>query len=143
MIAEIQVESLSKIIENHNAPKLPAKPLKYGGRNIERPLPSKPNKIEPDMQIVTVTADKVHLRTGPGKENSPLMAVTKGMRLAVETRNGDWFRVMTPNGARAWISSDVVAFGVPEPTNSSRLILPDSMPNMDANPDGSELNDNF
>ena len=70
------------------------------------------------MQIAVVTADKVHLRTGPGKENSPLMAVTKGTRLAVETKNGDWYRVIAPTGARAWVSSDVISFSTADKIKS-------------------------
>jgi hypothetical protein len=61
-----------------------------------------------EIPIATVVADKVNLRTGPGRDNSPLMSVSKGTRLAVETRVGDWFRVIAPNGTRAWIESEVV-----------------------------------
>ncbi|HMO02890.1 MAG TPA: SH3 domain-containing protein [Oligoflexia bacterium] len=61
-----------------------------------------------EIPIATVIADKVNLRTGPGRDNSPLMSVSKGTRLAVETRVGDWFRVIAPNGTRAWIESEVI-----------------------------------
>jgi hypothetical protein len=68
-------------------------------------------KVDQDMTIATVVADKAQLRTGPGMNNSPLMTVAKGTRLAVETRSGSWYRVIAPSGARAWVSSDVIDFG--------------------------------
>ena len=36
------------------------------------------------------------------------MAVARGSRLVMEKRLGDWYRVIAPNGTRAWISSSVV-----------------------------------
>ena len=35
------------------------------------------------------------------------MELAKGSRLVVEKRSGKWFRVIAPNGVRAWISSEV------------------------------------
>lgn len=61
-----------------------------------------------DVMIVEVTADKVNLRSGPGPENSMVMQVQRGNKLTVEAREGDWFRVVTPVGSRAFIRSDVV-----------------------------------
>jgi Bacterial SH3 domain len=64
-----------------------------------------------DMQIATVLADKADLRVGPGKNNSALMTVSRGSRLAVEARQGEWLRVFAPNGQRAWVHASVVTFG--------------------------------
>ena len=58
--------------------------------------------------VVTVRASSAYLRTGPSKEDSPLMTVARGTKLAVETKRGDWFRVIAPNGERTWISKDVI-----------------------------------
>lgn len=63
-----------------------------------------------EMLVGTVVSDKANLRAGPGKDNSPLMAVARGTRLAIETRSGEWFRVIAPNGARAWVSAEVLSF---------------------------------
>ncbi len=75
------------------------------------PTPPKAEPAQADLPVATVVVDKAQLRTGPGKDNSPLMAVSKGTRLVIETRQGDWYRVVAPSGARAWVSSDIVAFG--------------------------------
>lgn len=61
-----------------------------------------------DVAIATVMVDKIYLRSGPGKDNSPVMTVAKGVRLTVETKKGDWLRVVTPTGSRAWVSAEVV-----------------------------------
>ncbi|MCB0344387.1 MAG: SH3 domain-containing protein [Bdellovibrionales bacterium] len=61
-----------------------------------------------DVLIVEVIPRKVNLRVGPGQEHSPLMQIRKGSRLTVEQRSGDWYRVMTPEGKRAYIRTDVV-----------------------------------
>lgn len=145
MIAETQVERLSSIIDGQNKTvPAAAKNMNIVSRNsmtvtsssavnpagatvMARPanvVAAAAPRVEArattdeDMQIATVVADKAHLRTGPGKDNSPLMAVSKGTRLAVETRSGDWYRVIAPTGMRAWVSSDVVAFGVGGRNNS-------------------------
>jgi uncharacterized protein YraI len=72
---------------------------------MHEPLPSA------DLQIATVSVAKVDLRVGPGKEHSPLMQLSKGARLAVEARKGDWYRVFAPNGQRAWVNASQVTFG--------------------------------
>ena len=64
-----------------------------------------------DMPIAVVIVNKANLRAGPSLKDSPLLEVSKGTRLVVETRQGAWYRVMAPNGKRAWVSSDVVNFG--------------------------------
>lgn len=71
-----------------------------GGRDRE--------SLGSDVVIVQVTVPKAVLRSGPGVENSAVMTVTKGSRLTVEERRGSWYRVVSPNGGRAFISSDVV-----------------------------------
>ncbi len=124
MIAETQVERLSSIIDTSGKNKNSG--YSANDANIARSMArSRPvqkqessESYASDMQIAVVTADKVHLRTGPGKENSPLMAVTKGTRLAVETKNGDWYRVIAPTGARAWVSSDVISFSTADKIKS-------------------------
>lgn len=121
LLAETEVERLSAIIDERNRKQLTSMNTHKPAPAInQRPLPSAPisasNRLvapteQQDMQVVTVQAEKVHLRTGPGEENSPLMTVSRGTRLAVETRSGDWYRVISPAGTRAWVSAQVVAFG--------------------------------
>ena len=123
MIAETQVERLSSIIDSSstqsrnsagtattsNTDARAAGSMARSNPAQQRHSVNAPSS-SPDMQIAVVIADKVHLRTGPGKENSPLMAVTKGTRLAVETKNGGWYRVIAPTGARAWVSEETISF---------------------------------
>jgi hypothetical protein len=124
MIAETQVERLSSIIDNTGKNKNVASSEAVDADVASSITRSKQIQrqddapVDSDMQIAVVTAEKVHLRTGPGKENSPLMAVTKGTRLAVETRNGEWYRVIAPTGARAWVSEDVISFSTADKIKS-------------------------
>jgi len=39
------------------------------------------------------------------------MTIPRGSRLAVEVRQGEWYRVFAPTGERAWIQSGLVRFG--------------------------------
>lgn len=64
-------------------------------------------EVSSDLLIVEVTKDKVNLRSGPGTEHSAVMHVQKGTRLTVEDREGDWYRIFTPTGSRAFISADM------------------------------------
>lgn len=136
IVAETEVERLSKHLDSRNMNSIGAynsakmfpnrasmkeapvatKPI---GRNITAP----PQAVEVDMPVVTVIADKAALRTGPGPDNSPLMEVSRGTVLTVETRSGNWYRVNTPTGTRAWISGEVVRFGNSgaEPSSSLRM----------------------
>jgi uncharacterized protein YgiM (DUF1202 family) len=80
------------------------------------------------MPIATIVADKAKLRAGPGSEHSEIMSVTKGTRLAVETKKGQWYRVMAPTGQRAWISGDVISFGPDAYSRSGRVLQIDPVP---------------
>ena len=141
IVAEMEVERLSSIIEERNqlslSPsssrssargRLPGQSRTAAPRQVS-PRVAAPNQAEPrmpqaneDMQIATITVEKANLRTGPGKKNSPLMTVAKGTRLAVEHRVGDWYRVIAPTGVRAWISGEVVSFGKGQRTSPTRTV---------------------
>ena len=81
-----------------------------------------PANTSGDLAVVTVTAPKANLRSGPGLNHSPLMTVSSGTRLVVERRDGDWYRVVTPNGSRAWVVGSVVTFGASESWSPSSLV---------------------
>ncbi len=55
-----------------------------------------------------VNVAKALLRIGPGKNFSPLMAVSEGFELLVDGEKDDWLQVISPTGEAAWISKDVV-----------------------------------
>ncbi|MBX7139301.1 MAG: SH3 domain-containing protein [Oligoflexia bacterium] len=117
ILAETEVERLTARLNARNRTSLNAM-VGEKAAAAALPMPAKsaarviaPTVEESDIQVATVVADKAALRAGPGEQNSPLMEVTRGTRLTVETRQGKWYRVNSPNGTRAWISGDVVEFG--------------------------------
>ncbi|MBN8547983.1 MAG: SH3 domain-containing protein [Deltaproteobacteria bacterium] len=132
MLAETEVERLAGSIDARNR----SAAMKFSGATnaaagsapasnvapaVQR---SSISKASDDTPVATVIAEKANLRTGPGADNSPLMSVTRGTRLVVETKQGDWYRVVSPTGTRAWVSSDVVAFGpnsMSSPTRTVRI----------------------
>ena len=135
MRAETEVARLSSLIATHV--KASISPFKNEKSHTPRMVPALENKpitseprvrrpsrteIANDMPIANVLVNKAYLRTGPGKDNSPLMAVKKGTRLAVETRKGGWYRVVSPTGTRAWIASELVAFASDYKSRPSRTV---------------------
>ncbi len=130
MLAETEVERLAGVMKTRNQQTLTSMGSKSAAAS-ERSAPAaqvtqvrrvESPRIAEDVLIGTVIADKANLRTGPGKDNSPFMTVPKGSRLTIETRNGDWYRVITPTGTRAWVASEVLAFGDTSQASPSRTI---------------------
>lgn len=78
--------------------------------------------------ILEVIANKANLRSGQGEEHSPVMEILKGTRLVAETRHGEWYRVVTPTGGRAFIRADVVQV-LQDNTQSSNYRTNTSNPN--------------
>lgn len=120
MVAETEVERLSTIVQSRAktdlaaaagvpAPRQPQSNPQITRTNDKIPRPD--SAVGPDMPVATVVAEKANLRIGPSLKDSPLMSVSQGTRLTVERRDGEWYRVIAPTGARAWVSSDVVQFG--------------------------------
>ena len=66
------------------------------------------NQEPEDLPVVTVTEPKAYLRSGPGKQHSPVIAISKGTRLVVEESVGEWKRVIAPTGNSMWIAASVV-----------------------------------
>lgn len=130
MLAESEVERLAGSIEVRNR----SAAMKFGGTATNAVAPAQSlgvvapavqrtqSKASDDTPVATVVAEKANLRTGPGADNSPLMSVTRGTRLVVETKQGDWYRVVSPTGTRAWVSSDVVAFGPNSQSSPTRTV---------------------
>lgn len=67
------------------------------------------NLQDPDLPVVTVTADKANLRSGPSKSATATMAVKGGTRLIKLAVEGDWLRVIAPSGEQLWILADLTA----------------------------------
>jgi hypothetical protein len=125
MVAETQVERLSSVLENKASRDINVYtgkqtfPAQQPVQKERGPATSPANEApvaprilsDSDTPLATVIVEKATLRTGPGKLSTPLMSVSYGTRLAVETREGEWFRVISPTGARAWIEGGAIAFG--------------------------------
>lgn len=115
LIAETEVDRLSRIIESRKNTDLSSSRNNISNRpTVQLSATASTRTIEPkmeDTQIATVVAEKAFLRSGPGKNNSPLMSVTQGTRLAIEIEQNGWYRVISPTGTRAWVDGEVIAFG--------------------------------
>lgn len=125
VLAETQVERLSSIIEKSNKQQLAsyldqpsAKSASTESNILQKPARvtqavSSVNKSagNEDTLVGVVSATKAYLRSGPSTNDSPIMTVSKGTRLVVETRSGGWYRVITPTGSRAWVSTEMLKFG--------------------------------
>jgi septal ring factor EnvC (AmiA/AmiB activator) len=131
LLAETEVVRLAEELEKFSAARLAGisgaqrvapsqEPIDSSNRGIPDSSGSVARKASADAVagardeeslIATVIAPKANLRSGPGTNNAPIMQVSKGTRLLVETRQGSWYRVVSPTGSRAWIFGDVIAFG--------------------------------
>jgi hypothetical protein len=129
--AELEISRLSSIIQESSRARLNiGEPTKFSRPSDIRPneakvkaaqvktLTSAPESslatgqdLNSDVQVATISVDKADLRLGPGRNHSALMSLRRGSRLAIEARQGEWYRVFAPNGQRAWIHSSLVRFG--------------------------------
>lgn len=112
-----------------------ARPRDTEPRRAELPnapvdLRQMPGSASQDMPLATVLTESVSLRTGPGGQYSTLMTVPQGTSLAVESRQGEWLRVITPMGARAWVNSAAVQIGSKGRTGISGKSAPAGLPMM-------------
>jgi hypothetical protein len=74
-----------------------------------------------DTPIAFVTAKKARLLAVPGQEDSLIASVPANSRLVVETRVGEWYRVLSPTGRRAWVKGDQIGFNDGYTSNRSAL----------------------
>ena len=72
----------------------------------------KPGAIPPLDQTnvlrAKVVVDKANIRPSPSLKTKPILTLDRGSELLVDLQRGDWNRVVTPTGKKAWISSKVV-----------------------------------
>jgi hypothetical protein len=124
--AELEITRLSSIVQNNSRARLnlpqaaavnhvkapPAPPVaKPAAAPVARVVSEKISDSAVDLHVATIAVEKADLRLGPGKNHSALMTLRRGSRLAIEARQGEWYRVFAPNGQRAWIHSSLVRFG--------------------------------
>ena len=63
---------------------------------------------EEAKQVVEITADKLHLRTGLGTNFPAIMVLKKDDKLVVLREKSDWLEVKLPPNAPCWISKKMV-----------------------------------
>ena len=135
MVAETEVERYSvryggrpPIASGANAAQAPAAPNRA---DVPVDLRSMPGAASQDMSLATVTAPSAALRTGPGPQYSTLMNVDQGTSLPIEGRQGEWLKVITPMGARAFIHGSACRLGrqagapaQPQPAAATEQFVP-------------------
>jgi SH3-like domain-containing protein len=68
-------------------------------------LPSAP---DPNPALVSTTDGIVNLRGGPGTAYPKVGTAAAGLKLDLVGQYKDWFKVRTPEGKTAWVSSEVL-----------------------------------
>jgi hypothetical protein len=123
LVAEAEIERLNNLVSNQKSPQPIAK--NDSALVFSTAYGAKESAEEDNYElVVTVVADKTSLRGSPDKSAMRIMELSEGARLKVEDRQGDWFRITTKSGTRAWVSAKDVAFGPTDsasPTNTVRI----------------------
>lgn len=57
-----------------------------------------------------IISDRAAVRSGPDRNNPRLMMLSRGTTVSVDYWRDGWYRIFTPNGVRAWVSSGDVEF---------------------------------
>lgn len=71
-------------------------------------------------KIMTKTAfGAVNLRKGAGTGYGAILTLSRGARINVESKSGDWYKVVTTGNATGYVHKDYVAFGVTGKTTGS------------------------
>lgn len=75
------------------------------------PTPTPTATPTPDTDAVISGGGGANLRRGPGTQYSPplaLLASDTGIDLSGRTSDSNWFEVVTRDGARGWVSADLI-----------------------------------
>ncbi len=72
--------------------------------------------VEPDTrsdvqtEVARVTRNKAPLRIGPGSRESILTHLSRDNVVSIEHRTSGWYRIITSDGSRGWISGSYLVF---------------------------------
>ena len=69
-----------------------------------------------DRNTMTVTADELNLRAGPGENYSVVGSVTKGTQLREVLTEGNWMKIAAPHGAYAFVAAMYLQQQAPRPS---------------------------
>lgn len=90
------------------------------------PAPAQPNNTA--SQVAVINADNLNLRGGPGTQHNVAGQVSRGIRLPIISRSGDWYQVRQANGSTAWVAAWLVSVvdqpEPPPPANADHGWLP-------------------
>jgi len=76
----------------------------------ENLVPAQKVDAEQELPIATINISGTAGRTGPARSESIITTLEEGVRVPVETRQGEWIRVITPTGVRVWVPESSVTF---------------------------------
>ncbi|MEG6523255.1 N-acetylmuramoyl-L-alanine amidase [Desulfotomaculum sp. 1211_IL3151] len=103
------------------------------------PATSKPTT---DNQVAVINTDNLNLRSGPGTDHGVAGQVSRGIRLPIISRSGQWVQVKQTDGSTAWVAGWLVSVvdqpepPQPKPTSSGGYAwLPSFLPD---DPDDNE-----
>ncbi|GAB6179779.1 N-acetylmuramoyl-L-alanine amidase [Desulfotomaculum defluvii] len=78
--------------------------------------PPSTDKTASSNQVAIINADNLNLRSGPGTSHNVAGQVSRGIRLPVISRSGQWVQVQQSNGSTAWVAGWLVSVvNQPEP----------------------------
>ena len=63
-----------------------------------------------DAEVARTTKNKVPLRIGPGGRESIISHLSRDNVVTIERRSSGWYRVVTSDGARGWVSGNHLVF---------------------------------
>ena len=63
-----------------------------------------------DTEVARVTKNKAPLRIGPGSRESIIAHLSRDNVVTIEHRTSGWYRVVTSDGSRGWISGSYLVF---------------------------------
>jgi uncharacterized coiled-coil protein SlyX len=66
-----------------------------------------------------VTKDHAPLKVGPGSQESTITKLSRNSLISVEHRTGGWYRIITSDGTRGWISGTFLMFDEGSSRNST------------------------
>lgn len=105
-----------------------------GGAVSQNPLePARSLEADQNVSIASVVSTTAVGRNAPSSSATVLGRLPEGAQVTVERESQGWYRVLTPQGTRVWVSGKDIAFGAdgsvpPLRREQSSSILPPAQP---------------
>lgn len=92
------------------------KPVTPTSTPAPTPTPPATSNTTAGKQVAVINTDNLNLRSGPGTDHGVAGQVSRGIRLPVISRSGQWLQVQQTNGSTAWVAGWLVSVvDQPEP----------------------------